>query len=85
MRKSHRRNKQQLEAEIPQVQTRASLKEQPKRKDAAMAKGSFPVVAIGATVGGLEAYKEFLLAQPLETGMAFVLIPASGSEPGKAC
>ncbi len=39
-----------------------------------MTKGSFPVVAIGASAGGLEAYKEFFLALPLDTGMAFVLI-----------
>jgi two-component system CheB/CheR fusion protein len=52
----------------------ASLKEHPSRKHAAMVKGSFPVVAIGASAGGLEAYKEFLLALPADTGMAFVLI-----------
>jgi two-component system, chemotaxis family, CheB/CheR fusion protein len=52
----------------------ASLKEQPKRKHAAKVKGSFPVVAIGASAGGLEAYKEFFLALPSDTGMAFVLI-----------
>jgi two-component system CheB/CheR fusion protein len=39
-----------------------------------MMKGSFPVVAIGASAGGLEAYKEFFLALPSDTGMAFVLI-----------
>jgi two-component system, chemotaxis family, CheB/CheR fusion protein len=35
---------------------------------------SFPVVAIGASAGGLEAYKEFFHALPADTGMAFVLI-----------
>jgi two-component system CheB/CheR fusion protein len=39
-----------------------------------MVKGLFPIVAIGASAGGLEAYKEFFLALPLDTGMAFVLI-----------
>lgn len=39
-----------------------------------MGKGSFPVVAIGASAGGLEAYKEFFLALSSETGMAFMLI-----------
>ena len=39
-----------------------------------MQKGSFPVVAIGASAGGLEAYKEFFHALPSETGIAFVLI-----------
>jgi two-component system CheB/CheR fusion protein len=35
---------------------------------------AFPVVAIGASAGGLEAYKEFFHAMPADTGMAFVLI-----------
>jgi two-component system CheB/CheR fusion protein len=35
---------------------------------------AFPVVAIGASAGGLEAYKEFFRALPVDTGMAFVLI-----------
>ncbi|MFC5862152.1 chemotaxis protein CheB [Acidicapsa dinghuensis] len=34
----------------------------------------FPVVAVGASAGGLEAYKEFFHALPSDTGMAFVLI-----------
>ena len=34
----------------------------------------FPIVAIGASAGGLEAYKEFFQALPADTGMAFVLI-----------
>lgn len=35
---------------------------------------SFPVVAIGASAGGLAAFTELLKALPPETGMAFVLI-----------
>ena len=46
----------------------------PRQKRTAPAKGSFPVVAIGASAGGLEAYKEFFLALPSDTGMAFVMI-----------
>lgn len=34
----------------------------------------FPVVAIGASAGGLDAYTEFLKATPADSGMAFVLI-----------
>jgi two-component system CheB/CheR fusion protein len=52
----------------------ASSKGFSKRKDAAMVKGSFPVVAIGASARGLEAYKDFFLVLPPDTGMAFVLI-----------
>ena len=36
--------------------------------------GTFPVVAIGASAGGLEAYKEFFQALPSGTGMAFVVV-----------
>jgi two-component system CheB/CheR fusion protein len=35
---------------------------------------SFPVVAIGASAGGLEAFTELLSHLPTETGMAFVLV-----------
>ncbi|MGZ5115701.1 MAG: chemotaxis protein CheB, partial [Burkholderiales bacterium] len=34
----------------------------------------FPVVGIGASAGGLDAFKEMLEALPLDTGMAFVLM-----------
>lgn len=35
---------------------------------------SFPIVGIGASAGGLEAFSELLRALPADTGMAFVLI-----------
>jgi two-component system CheB/CheR fusion protein len=35
---------------------------------------SIPVVGIGASAGGLEAFTEFLRALPADTGMAFVLV-----------
>src|SRR5438552_2288128 len=35
----------------------------------------FPVVGIGASAGGLDAFKRFFGAMPAESGMAFVLIP----------
>ncbi len=35
---------------------------------------SFPVVAIGASAGGLEAVKELLLNLPVNTGMAFIYV-----------
>ena len=34
----------------------------------------FPVVGVGASAGGLEAYTELLDAMPPDTGMAFVLV-----------
>ena len=36
--------------------------------------GGFPVVAIGASAGGLEAIEQLLRKVPTDTGMAFVLI-----------
>ncbi len=35
---------------------------------------SFPIVGIGASAGGLEAFTAFLRALPADTGMAFVLV-----------
>ena len=34
----------------------------------------FPVVAIGASAGGLHAFRQFLEAMPPDSGMAFLLI-----------
>jgi two-component system CheB/CheR fusion protein len=36
--------------------------------------GSFVVVGVGASAGGLEAFKELLAHLPIDTGMAFVLV-----------
>ncbi|MBI5331699.1 MAG: PAS domain-containing protein [Betaproteobacteria bacterium] len=35
----------------------------------------FPIVALGASAGGLEAFEQFFRALPADTGMAFVLVP----------
>jgi two-component system CheB/CheR fusion protein len=35
---------------------------------------TFPVVGIGASAGGLEAYTEFLQAAPVDAGIAYVLV-----------
>jgi two-component system CheB/CheR fusion protein len=42
--------------------------------DLPLAKSAFPVVAVGASAGGLEAYTELFRALPAETGMAFVVV-----------
>ncbi len=34
-----------------------------------------PIVGIGASAGGLEAFEQFFRACPVDTGMAFVLVP----------
>jgi len=41
---------------------------------AAEANGSFPIVGVGASAGGLDAFTELLSHLPNDTGMAFVLI-----------
>src|SRR5262249_54564364 len=35
---------------------------------------SFPVVGVGASAGGLDAFTQMLRAVPVDTGMAFVLV-----------
>ena len=52
----------------------SSAKKSSPDKDAVRNGGTFPVVAIGASAGGLEAYKDFFQALSSDTGMAFVLV-----------
>ena len=56
-----------LKPALPPVKNRT-------RTIAATPNGSFPVVAVGASAGGLEAYTDFFHVLPVDTGMAFVLI-----------
>jgi two-component system, chemotaxis family, CheB/CheR fusion protein len=35
----------------------------------------FPIVGIGASAGGLEAFEEFFTQMPLDSGLAFVVVP----------
>src|SRR5688572_3944650 len=42
--------------------------------DVSQAAGSFPIVGIGASAGGLEAFSALLQHLPLDTGMGFVLV-----------
>jgi two-component system, chemotaxis family, CheB/CheR fusion protein len=46
----------------------------PPAEGSVSASGGVPVVGIGASAGGLEAFREFLEALPNNTGMAFVLV-----------
>jgi two-component system CheB/CheR fusion protein len=47
---------------------------QPAEPASASPSTSFPIVAVGASAGGMEAFIEFLRHIPEDTGMAFVLI-----------
>jgi len=49
--------------------------EAPAEEAGAQAPGSpFPIVGVGASAGGLEAFTQMLSALPVDTGMAFVLV-----------
>jgi two-component system CheB/CheR fusion protein len=43
-------------------------------RDDSRAAGSFPIVGVGASAGGLEAFSALLKHVPLDTGMGFVLV-----------
>jgi two-component system CheB/CheR fusion protein len=46
----------------------------PRGGDVPPARGDFPVVGIGASAGGLDAFQKFFDALPPKSGMAFILI-----------
>ena len=46
----------------------------PSRNDRPLAEAAFPIVGVGASAGGLEAFTQFLKALPLDTGLGFVLV-----------
>ena len=59
---------------------KANLTVEPEAKAATVnllfpARGLFPVVGIGASAGGLEAFKRFFGKLPPDSGMAFILVP----------
>ena len=62
------RSRQRSEASLEQVFARGHVKKITNLK-------KFPVVAIGASAGGLRAFTELLGALPREPGMAFVVVP----------
>ncbi|MFY9823617.1 MAG: chemotaxis protein CheB [Thermoanaerobaculia bacterium] len=53
---------------------RASGKRPPAEPAGTPAKESFPIVGIGASAGGLEAFRQLLQNLPADTGAAFVLV-----------
>jgi two-component system CheB/CheR fusion protein len=46
----------------------------PRKKIVAPSRRTFPIVGVGASAGGLEAFRSLLEALPARTGMAFVLV-----------
>ncbi len=70
----HAENQHLAESEAAaQPQTSDELKPSV-TESAAESKSSFAVVGLGASAGGLEAFKQFFTAMPAESGLAFVLI-----------
>ncbi|MFZ2196270.1 MAG: chemotaxis protein CheB, partial [Thermodesulfovibrionales bacterium] len=65
----------------PSLKTSPDIKEQPADEQQSKDK-SFPIVGIGASAGGLEAFEQFFRIVPSESGMAFVLV--SHLDPGHA-
>jgi len=53
-------------------------------RDVKISSGSFPIVGIGASAGGLEAFSELLRYLPEKTGMAFVLVQHLDPKHGSA-
>jgi two-component system CheB/CheR fusion protein len=51
------------------------MKKKEGQKPAQPHKKHFPIVAIGASAGGLEAFEQFFKYMPSDSGIAFVLIP----------
>jgi two-component system, chemotaxis family, CheB/CheR fusion protein len=52
----------------------AQRRRAPRNRVAATGGATFPVVAIGASAGGLEAFRTLLAALPAQSGMAFILV-----------
>ena len=48
--------------------------QQDKKKDKKLSDNLFPVVGVGASAGGLDAFKRFVKAIPQHCGMAFILV-----------
>ena len=46
---------------------------------------TFPIVGVGASAGGLEAFRSLLEALPVNTGMAFVFVQHLDPEHDRAC
>jgi two-component system, chemotaxis family, CheB/CheR fusion protein len=46
----------------------------PRKKTVAPSRRTFPIVGVGASAGGLEAFRSLLQKLPANTGMAFVLV-----------
>ena len=60
---------------FPMLSPAAPMNEGPVVAVAGRSAHTFPIVGIGASAGGLDAFEAFFRACPVDTGMAFVLVP----------
>ncbi|MDN3515147.1 MAG: PAS domain-containing protein [Candidatus Brocadia sp.] len=67
------RKKEPLNAQSPNKSASPSRKK--KALPEKIEKKTFPIVGIGASAGGLEAFEQFFSCMPSESGIAFVLVP----------
>ena len=58
----------------------AKIRKSPDRGTTLSLKSGFPIIAIGASAGGLEAFEVFFRQVPADSGMAFILV--SHLDPG---
>ncbi len=56
------------------------VRKSPGRGKKPVGESGFPVIAIGASAGGLEAFEVFFRQVPADSGMAFILV--SHLDPG---
>ena len=69
--------------DVPDKEQQANSKSKPAKKKPAEEttlthkrdESAFPIVGMGASAGGLEAFERFFTHMPPENGMAFVLVP----------
>ena len=63
----------------PRIGSRAGVAPAPKAHHAPRTRNApvtdFPIIGIGASAGGLEAFEQFFRNLPAENGMAFILVP----------
>src|ERR1017187_7133324 len=69
MKRTSRKPAKPPAAKVPVPAARSATKRRPENGGT-----TFPIVGVGASAGGLEAFTELLTALPLDTGMAFVLV-----------
>jgi two-component system, chemotaxis family, CheB/CheR fusion protein len=61
---------------LPDTKVKPKEEKPPKKENAENARAvNFPIIGIGASAGGLEAFELFFKTMPADSGMAFVLIP----------